>query len=104
MSTDILATIKRDGTTLYTNIPIQLDFAGDLEITTGYSEPPHYRYDGFIQQILDIRQHDLIMDQLNTDPRTSTNVEYQVVSKPEKFPVTGNMQFKADDAQITGFS
>ncbi len=103
MSIDILATVKRDGTAVFTNVPIQLDFSSDLEINV-YSEMPHYRYDGYIQQILDIRQHDILMDQLNTDSRTGTNVMYQVVGKPEKFSQVGTMQMKVDDAQTTGFS
>ena len=101
MSTDILATVSRDGTNLYTSVPFQLDFASDLELALGYSEPPHYRYDGYVQQLLDIRMHDVLTDQINLDPRTGAPKTYLVVGKPEVFPM-GYMAMKIDDPQTTG--
>jgi hypothetical protein len=102
---DIIADVTRDGTAIYTGKPFRLEYAGDMEMQVpgGYGMTPYYRYQGFIRQILDIRQNDYLKDQVNIDPVTNTNVMYQVISIPERFP-DGHMEFKADNARTTGFS
>jgi hypothetical protein len=106
MSSDILATVTRDGTVIYGSpIPIafQLDFATEMEQHGGYGMVPSYRYEGYCPQILDIRQNDYLQDTVNKDPVTNTPVQYQIVGKPEKFP-DGHMEFKADDRRTVNFS
>jgi hypothetical protein len=103
MSLETLFTFTRDGNRLYQNVAIQLDFASDMEMHVPGGMIPFYRYVGFVQQTLDIRQNDYGQDQLNNDPVTGTAKVYQVVSRPESFP-DGHIELKLDDQRLVGFS
>ena len=103
MSLETLVNVTRDGTMLYQNVAIQIDFASDMEMHVPGGMIPFYRYVGYIWQTLDIRQNDYLADQLNKDAVTGTAKPYQVVSKPETFP-DGHLELKLDDQRIVGFS
>lgn len=104
MSTDILANVFRDKVLLPLDMPIpmELHFVGEMEMHGPGGPVPHYRYLGIVWRIFDLRQNDYLQDTLTTDPVTQTLAAYQIVSKPEPFP-DGHMEFRADDARITGF-
>lgn len=103
MSKMILATNLRDNALMNQNMPIQLDFATDME-QHGYGGIiPYYRYLGIVHGVYDIKQNDYLLDQLTTDQVTGAQETYVVVNKPEPFP-DGHMEIKCDDARVTGFS
>lgn len=113
---DIIADVKRDGTTVYTSKPFRIEYTGDMEmhVAGGYGAAPFYRWQGYSHQVLDLRQNDFLVNIQHIDPLTSSLVAWndaqsglpmtlQVINIPERLS-SGRLELKLDSARTTGFN
>jgi hypothetical protein len=85
MSKDIYVDVKRAGTTIYSNVYMQLDTMSQQEAAYYGGTEPYERFNAYALSLYDIRQTDLLVDRNNTDPKTSTNYQYRIINIPEFF-------------------
>jgi hypothetical protein len=113
MSEQVLADVTRDGATQFTGIPVELFFETFLEQHGSGGIKPYYKYLCIVNQVIDIHQNDYLVNVRRIDPLTGQLVAMvdasgavnaiQVISKPERF-VDAHIEFRGDDARITGFA
>ncbi|GAC1665354.1 MAG: hypothetical protein PVS3B3_36860 [Ktedonobacteraceae bacterium] len=95
MSSDIYVKVQRAGTQIYANVYMQKDNMSAQESSYYGGVAPYMRYQLFTLSNLDIRQQDLLVDNNNIDPITSTNIHYRVINAPENF-LDGHCEIVAD--------
>lgn len=86
---DTTVTVKRKGNAIYTHLPVQIDAASLDEAIQLNGESPFDVFDVYtLSGILDIRRGDLLMDEVNQDPDTKTNMVYRVAGSPNFYTET----------------
>lgn len=107
MFPDTKVTITRDGTPIYTDIPVQIDQLSEMEASM-LSLPPYYSYDVGVERLFPaptgLNQNDYLIDQKNNDPTTGKPKMYQIVNEPKQYIHDGHTEFRAirsDRAAIT---
>jgi hypothetical protein len=88
VSSDITCNQLRAGTQLNVKpLRVQLDSMNPQQASYYGGAAPYFRYAAYIlSPMFDIRQQDLLVDTVNSDPKTQTNKQYRIINDPEWFP------------------
>lgn len=86
MSDDLYVTVKRNGSTLYSNVYAQLDHMSVTEAAYYGGAAPYHRYEAYLLATIDVQQQDLLIDPNTIDPKTNAPTQYRVINHPEAFP------------------
>lgn len=98
MSKDIFVNVQRvNGTApVLTSVYMQIDNLDVSETLYYEGVAPVERFIAYALGIYDIRQTDILIDNSNIDPVTSTYYRYRVISLPEPFALDQHMEMTVD--------
>lgn len=112
MSEQVIADVSRDGSVLFSGVPVELHFSVEMELNSYGGVTPYYRYLCIVYQLIAVNQNDYLVNVRRIDPLTGQLIAFvdasgapnnpQVTSKPERF--ADHIEFMADDRRTTGFS
>lgn len=102
MRTDFTLNVNRAGNAVWTGVPAQIDYMGQVEAAYYGGAAPYLRYKIFTTTLPyeGVIQGDLLIDQVNIDPFTRTNTQYRVINDPRFYP-DGHHEIVADKVRGT---
>ncbi len=102
MSEDANVLLQRNGANVVAKpFIVQLDKMSSQEQGGYQGGEPRFTYAAYTTMlpVIDaflVRQGDLLIDQVNTDPKTKKLRQWRISSDPERFPLDGHWEWQCD--------